>query len=80
MDIKRLPDGTSRGFAFVKFSDTEARKTEGATERESWGGAGEGRRGGDDVGMVWWLGEEDALIQDVVSLKDMYINIYIFRI
>ena len=24
MDIKRLPDGTSRGFAFVKFSDTEA--------------------------------------------------------
>ncbi|CAK9091788.1 RNA-binding protein squid (Heterogeneous nuclear ribonucleoprotein 40) (HNRNP 40) [Durusdinium trenchii] len=24
VDIKRLPDGTSRGFAFVKFSDTEA--------------------------------------------------------
>jgi hypothetical protein len=26
VDIKRLPDGTSRGFAFVKFSDTEAPK------------------------------------------------------
>ena len=43
----------------------------GHGERVSWGGAGEGRRGGDDVGIVWWLGEEDVLIQDVVSLKDM---------
>ncbi|CAE7864987.1 CYP86A7, partial [Symbiodinium microadriaticum] len=24
VDIKRLPDGTSRGFAFIKFADTEA--------------------------------------------------------
>lgn len=54
MDIKRLPDGTSRGFAFVKFSDTEARKTEGATDRERAGGV---LVKGGGVAMMWvWYG------------------------
>ena len=30
VDIKRLPDGTSRGFAFVKFSDHDASWAAGA--------------------------------------------------